>query len=112
MFSEGKSFYLDKLYLTAPLHRTGNWEALPVGEAPMWAHQLSCASHLAGLSYLLQVRAKSKAGIWQFTSHMERLHLFQQACFFKGANCSEQWRQNEIDTVETLLSFAFALQCA
>lgn len=23
MFSEGKSFYLDKLYLTAPLHRTG-----------------------------------------------------------------------------------------
>lgn len=112
MFSEGKSFYLDKLYLTAPLHRNGNWEALPVGEELMWAHQLSCASHLAGLSYLLQVRDKINAIIQQATFHMERVHLFQEACIFKSANWSEQWNQNGIGTVETLLSFAFALPYA
>lgn len=53
--------------------------------------------------YLLQVRPKTNASIQQAASHMERVHLFQQACLFKGANCSDHWSQNEIGTVETLL---------
>lgn len=67
----GKSFYLDKLYFPAPLHRDGSRELLPAGEAPTHSAALICFrlsfaySLLAGLSYLLQMKAKGSAStVW------------------------------------------------